>query len=76
MSLSYSSKRRGTININIIILSNWDRQASAGSVDPDQMPQDAVSNQVYTVCHSCSSFYTSIGSKMDLLNVRANMVRS
>ena len=43
----------------------WDRQAFANSVDPDQVPQNTASDQVYTVCHTCSNILdTSKGRRM------------
>ena len=46
----------------------WDRQARANSVDPDQMPQNTVSDQGLSCLLLIQQFlYISIDSKRDLL---------
>ena len=40
----------------------WDIKALANSVNPDQTPHSAASDQGYTVCYSLSSFKTFIYS--------------
>ena len=45
----------------------WDRQAWANSVDPDQTPQNAASDQgLHCLPHVQKLLDTSIGSEMEL----------
>ena len=47
----------------------WDRQAWANSVDPDQMPQNVASDQVYIFCHSSNTILnTSTDNKIEFYN--------
>ena len=47
-----------------------DKQAFANSVDPDQMPQNVVSDLGHIICHLFGSilYSQSAGNKIDLFN--------
>ena len=49
---------------------NWDRQACANSVDPDQMPQNVASDQDLLFCQSLSNIRdTGRGSRRESFRI-------